>query len=163
MRQQPIPLDLLTLETYGDTPIRVKRRSSLFLGRDDALKPYLSNSGTRNTIDVNQAAVPFTITHQGRLGGSYTLYADTEETRSMWKSKLEEAILLKRKTSQVFKMKILNRESFLMKSGVPNRYLPQSRQLTRTINCITPFSASRNITVSLRHKPYYQRHEMAAT
>ena len=132
--------------TDGDTPTRVRRRSSFFLGRDDAMN--LSQSGARNVTDDHRGMFPITITHEGHLGGSYTLYADTEETQSMWKLKLEEAIRCRQKSNKVFKMKILNRESFLMKTGAPSRYLPQGRQLTRTINCITPFSTSPTIAAS---------------
>lgn len=137
--KRPIPLDLLALESY-DVPVRVKRRSSLFVGRDDATGPYPSTLGAQGTSDAHQGTLPFTITHEGHLGGSYTLYADTEDTRSMWRSKLGEAIQLRQKSSRIFKMKILNRESFLMKTGISRGYLPQGCQFTRTINCATPFT-----------------------
>ena len=103
---------------------------------------------------------PFTVTHQGHFGASYTLYADTEETRSMWKSKLEEAIQLRKQSSRVFKMKVLNRESFLMKAGASSGYLPESAQLTRTINCVAPFSTFHIVMAfSFLIKPRCQQHE----
>lgn len=107
------------------------------------MKPYLSTLGAQGAPGDHQGAFPFTIVHEGHLGGSYTLYAGTEEIRSMWGSKLVEAVQLRQKSSKIFKAKILNRESFLMKTGVSNGYLPQSLQLTRTVNCVTPFSTSR--------------------
>ena len=153
-----MPLDLLRVEN-GDTSTRARRRSSIFFGKDDATISYLSEPGAPTN---HRGTFPFTITHEGRLGGSYTLYADTEETRSTWRSKLEEAIQLRQQSSRIFKMKTLNRESFLMRTGVSSGYLPKGIQLTRTINCITPFSTSRTVIV-LRFltKPHNQRPETA--
>jgi hypothetical protein len=138
-------LDLLTLKEDGDIPSRTRRRSSIFLGRDDATRSHLSPLGAQAIADNHRGTFPFTIVHEGSLGGSYTLHAETEESRLTWRSKLEEVIRLRESSSKVFKMKILNRESFLMKTGVSSGYLPQGRQLSRTINCITPFSASHTV------------------
>jgi hypothetical protein len=125
---------------------------------------YLSELGALGITNNRRGMFPFTITHEGRLGGSYTLYADTEETRSMWRSKLEEAIQLRQRSSRVFKMKMLNRESFLMKTGVSNGYLPEGLQFTRTINCVTPFSTSHIAAIlSILTKPRRQQHEMVDT
>ena len=144
--RQPIPLDLLKLEIYGDTPARTKRKSAIFLGRGEVTSPYPSESAVSGTAGDHRGTFPITITHEGHLGGSYTLYADTEETRSMWRSKLEEAAQLRQQSSQVFKVKVLNRESFFIRTGVSSGYLPEGRQLTRTINCATPFSTLRTIS-----------------
>lgn len=141
-----MPLDLLKLEASGGPPTRIRRRSTILLGRDDATS-YLSELGALSVTRDRRETFPFTITcSEGRFGGSYTLYADSEETRSMWRSRLEEAIQLRRRSSKVFKMKMLNRESFFMKTGVSSGYLPEGRQVTRTINCATPFSTSHTTT-----------------
>ena len=153
-----MPLDMLKLESDGDTPTRVRRRSTMFLRKDDAAIPHLSELGPPSGTSGHRGKFPLTITYEGRFGGSYTLYADTEETRSMWRSKLEEAIRLRQQSSQVFKVKMLNRESFLMKIGVSNGYLPEGREFTRTINCATPFSTSHTvITLSFLTELHYQR------
>ena len=125
-------------------PVRVRRGSSFFLGRDDADSPHTSTLGAHATED-HSGTFPFTIAHGGRLGGFHTLYADTDEIRSLWRTKLEEAIQLRKQSNKFFKAKILNRESFLMKTGTSSGYLPEGRELTRTINCATPFSTSRNV------------------
>jgi len=114
----------------------------MFLGGNGAGISYLSELGAPGITGSNRGTFPFTIAHEGRFCDSYTLYADNEETRAMWTSKLEEAIELRERSSRVLKIKVLNRESFLMKTGVSSGYLPESRQLTKTINCATPFSRS---------------------
>lgn len=106
---------------------------------------HQSELGAPGTTDDHRGTFPFTITSEA---GSHTLYADAEETRSTWRSKLEEAIQLRQQSSQVFIVKMLNRESFLMRTGVSSGYLPEGRQLTRTINCITPFSTLHSVLLS---------------
>lgn len=159
-----MPLDLLKLERHGDIPTRARRRSSIFLGRDDRVISYLSELGAPGTTENHRGTFPLTVTHEGRLGCSYTLYADTEETRSMWRSKLEEAIQLRQRSSRVFKMKILNRESFLMKTGVSTGYLPEGPQFTRTVNCVAPFGTSHHVAIlQILTKQHRQRHGMVGT
>ena len=126
---------------------RIRRRSTILLWKDDTSVSHRSESGVSNTTDDRRVTFPFTITFEG---GSYTLYADTEVTRLMWRSKIEEAIQIRQQFSQVFKVKMLNRESFLMKTGTPSGYLPEGRQLTRTINCVTPFSMLSTVIVPHR-------------
>jgi len=119
----------------------------MFLGRGEVTISYLSESAAAGTAGDHRGTFPITITHEGHSGGSYTLYADTKETRSMWRSKLEEAIQLRQQSSRVFKVKVLNQESFLIRTGVSSGYLPEGRQLTRTINCATPFCKLRAVSV----------------
>jgi hypothetical protein len=61
--------------------------------------------------------LPLVIHHDGRLGGTTRLFAESEDVQSTWKSKLEEAVLLRQKSSQVFEMSILAREEFLTTGG----------------------------------------------
>lgn len=84
---------------------------------------------------------PLVVHHDGRSGGTIRLFAESEDVQSTWKSKLEEAILLRQKSSRVFEMSILAREEFLtMDSGNSNASPPpEIRSSVRTITCATPF------------------------
>jgi len=84
---------------------------------------------------------PLVIHHDGRLGGTTRLFAESEDVQSTWKSKLEEAILLRQKSTRVFEMSILAREEFLtMGGGSSNTYSPlEDRFSARTITCAAPF------------------------
>jgi len=94
---------------------------------------------------------PLVIYHDGRSGGMTRLFAESEDVQSTWKSKLEEAILLRQKSSRVFEMSILAREEFLtMGSGNSNASPPpENRSSARTITCATPFG-KRIILITFR-------------
>lgn len=86
--------------------------------------------------------LPLVIHHDGRLGGTTRLFAESEDVQSTWKSKLEEAVLLRQKSSRVFEMSILAREEFLTVGGKPspNTDSPlEDRFSARTITCAAPF------------------------
>jgi len=84
--------------------------------------------------------LPLVIHHDGRLGGTTRLYAESEDVQSTWRSKLEEAILLRQKSSEVFEMNVVVREEFLTIGGVNlDTYPPEDRPTTRTITCAAPF------------------------
>ena len=56
----------------------------------------IPNGGT-NGPEISDVRVvfPCTIHHNGRMGGLYTLYAESADARSEWKRKLEEALALR--------------------------------------------------------------------
>ena len=83
--------------------------------------------------------LPLVIYHDGRSGCTTQLYAESENVQLTWKTKLEEAILLRQKSSQVFEMSIVVREESLTIGGDSNAYPPENRPTTRTINCAAPF------------------------
>lgn len=87
--------------------------------------------------------LPLVISHDGRFGGTTRLFAESEDVQSTWKSKLEEATLLRQKSSRVFEMNVVAREEFLkMGGGNSNTYPPGSRSTAGTINCATPFGTT---------------------
>jgi len=85
--------------------------------------------------------LPLVIHHDGRLGGTTRLFAESEDVQSTWKSKLEEAILHRQKSGRVFEMSILAREEFLTVGGKSsNTDSPlEDRFSARTITCAAPF------------------------
>lgn len=52
-------------------------------------------TGNGNSED-SRAVYPCTIHHNGRLGGHWTVYAESGQARQEWKQKLDEAITLRR-------------------------------------------------------------------
>jgi hypothetical protein len=83
--------------------------------------------------------LPLNLLHDGRLGGTTRLYAESEDIQSTWKSRLEESILLRQKSSQVFEMGVVVAEEFPTAGGTSNEYAPEARPTTRTITCAAPF------------------------
>lgn len=84
--------------------------------------------------------LPLVICHDGRFGGTTRLFAESEDVQSTWKSKLEEAVLLRQKSSRMFEVNIVAREEFLkMGGGNSITYPPENRSGAGTINCATPF------------------------
>lgn len=96
---QPIPLDLLTLVSFTDPPASRGGRLLPFGGggkkEADAQFQY-TNSGIKD----GRAVFPCTIQHSGRLGGLYTLFAESSQARLEWKAKLEEAIGMRKVTQE---------------------------------------------------------------
>ena len=83
--------------------------------------------------------LPLTIHHDSRSRGTIRLYAESEEVQLTWKTKLEEAILLRQKSSRVFEIDVMATEEFLTMGGSSNVYPPENRTTSRTITCATPF------------------------
>ncbi|KAF9644084.1 hypothetical protein BDM02DRAFT_3190917 [Thelephora ganbajun] len=134
--KRPIPLDLLRVEIRAAPP----NRKGTIGGRDDSTVFPPETWGITPPPGDPRAMHPLIIHHDARLGGTTRLFAESEDVRSTWKSKLEEAVLLRQKSSQVFEMSVVAREEFLTTGGRnPNTYPPESRPTTRTITCATPF------------------------
>jgi len=139
LTKQPIPLDLLVLESVDDDPV-IKSSSSKFgvgtftshvpnppesrrLSRQllqSPISPIKSNEGLQNpgTASVTliggdadkEIMYPFRITHLGQAGASYTLYTSSSIDRDKWKDAI---ISAKREHSSA--MYALNAEPFRMK------------------------------------------------
>jgi hypothetical protein len=140
---QPIPLDLLTLTIFNDPPTQ---RGAGFL-RNLGTAMSSPDSATDTPL-----AYPFTFHHSGRLGGLYTLYADSIQARAEWKQKLEEAIGLRRvvqESNKVFDLETLNSDTFLIPSGVAGAASP-SRNLNNSypgkVTCSVPFCMCKLLT-----------------
>ena len=83
--------------------------------------------------------LPLIIHHDGRSRSTTRLYAESENVQLTWKTKLEEAILLRQKSTQVFEMSIVVREESLTIGASSNVYPPENRPTTRTMTCAAPF------------------------
>ena len=99
-----------------------------FGGKKDAEgpNPGVTSPGASTSPDaVNdaRAVFPCTIHHNGRLGGLYTLYAESAQARLEWKAKLEEAIGLRKvvqESNKVFEVETLSLDTFFAPTLMAN-------------------------------------------
>jgi hypothetical protein len=143
---QPIPLDLLTLANFTDPPTQ---RSSgilrgLLPGSDTTPSPGALSP--ENPVD-SRAVFPCTIHHNGRLGGLYTIYAESAQIRTEWKQKLEEATGLRnvvQESNKVFEIETLSIDTFVLpaiRPGAPPPTWSHENSFTGKVTCSVPFSS----------------------
>jgi hypothetical protein len=154
---QPIPLDLLTLTSFSDPP--TQRTAGLLRGLrggGGANSGFTEPSGAFNSPSSAapesagdaRAVYPCTLNHNGRVGGLYVLYAETAAARAEWKSKLEEAIGLRKvvqESNKVFEPEVLSSETFLvpsMRAGPQTPSWNGETALTGKVTCSIPFNTS---------------------
>ncbi len=102
MPLQPIPLELLSLVGFSETP--QTRSVGLFGGglrrnkegsavpKSGAVTSDSSGANATTGPEDNRTVYPCSIHHAGRVGGLYHLFAESAEVRTEWKQKLDEAI-----------------------------------------------------------------------
>ncbi|THU93894.1 Dbl-like domain-containing protein [Dendrothele bispora CBS 962.96] len=130
VNRRPIPLDLLTLVNFTDPP--TQRGAGLLRNlrggerRDtnnaNADPPNSANTKSPETTD-SRSVYPCTIHHNGRMGGTYILYAESAQVRAEWKMKLEEALGLRKavqENNKVFEIETLSNDTFLVPSLIGN-------------------------------------------
>ncbi|KAI0079115.1 hypothetical protein K474DRAFT_1659617 [Panus rudis PR-1116 ss-1] len=150
--RRPIPLDLLTLANFTDPP--TQRSSSILRTRlrgGEKHDPSTPNGGYTNSPESatdSRVVYPCTIHHNGRLGGLYTVFAESQKARDEWKAKLEEAIGLRKvvqESNKVFEVETLSADTFLAPSPLSN-VAPQSysheNAFTGKVTCSVPFTTA---------------------
>ena len=143
-------MNLLTLSSFADPPVRV-----------DGLRPF---KGARETDNQSQnfkppsagesfnavndlrVAYPCKIHHNGRLGGLYTLFAESSQARLEWRAKLEGALESRKavqESNKVFEMDILNVDTVFAPTHLANAEPSRDGDghFTSNITCSAPFSA----------------------
>lgn len=146
---KPIPLDLLTLANFTD-PATQRGNSILRLGRSerhagDAVTPGGMQQSPDSATD-SRLVYPCTIHHNGRLGGLYTVFAESSQVRNEWKQKLEEAIGLRKvvqDSNKVFEIETLSADTFLVPAMGPssgNTSWNHENAFTGKVTCSVPFS-----------------------
>jgi hypothetical protein len=131
---QPIPLDLLTLANFTDLP--TQRGTGLLRG-------FGGNQGGDAQATDSRVVFPCTIMHNGRLGGLYTLFAESSQARIEWKEKLEDAIRLRKvlqESNRVFKVETLSSDTFAVPSPTDQSWTSESGWFTGKVTCSVPFS-----------------------
>lgn len=108
--------------------------------------PGPSATPSSGAVNDNRTVYPSTIHHNGRLGGTYTLYAESSAIRDEWKTKLEEALGLRKvvqELNKVFAIESLSVDTFLVPSmnTAPNSaVLHDGTFFTGKVTCSVPFS-----------------------
>lgn len=105
----------------------------------------INGSVMTETANDSRSLYPCTIHHNGRLGGIWTVFAESAQTRAEWKQKLEEAIVLRKvvtDANKVFEIETLSAETFL----VPSMHAAQQSNswndenvFTGKVTCSVPF------------------------
>ncbi|KAF9779311.1 CNH domain-containing protein [Thelephora terrestris] len=150
--RRPIPLDLLTLTTFTDPPTRRGGGLLPFGGsnkREMDGQAQNSSSPAASTspeaVNDGRAVYPCTIHHNCRLGGLYTLFAETSQARLEWKAKLEEAIGLRKvvqESNKVFEVGTLSMDTFYAPTLLANAGPSWNNDgnFTSKVTCSVPFS-----------------------
>ena len=107
---------------------------------------------TPDVANDSRNVYPCTFLHTGRLGGLYTVYADSAQGRQEWKDKLQEAIGLRKvvqESNKVFEVETLSSDTFV----VPSMLAPPANQswntenpFTGKVTCSVPFSKQIGLT-----------------
>ncbi|PCH44559.1 Dbl homology domain-containing protein [Wolfiporia cocos MD-104 SS10] len=148
--RRPIPLDLLTLTNFTDPPTQ-RGAGILRLGRSERTPDPATTPGAINTPDSagdSRAMYPCTIHHNGRLGGYYTVFAESLQARNEWKQKLDEAIGLRKvvqESNKVFEVETLSADTFLVPpitAGGNNAAASHDHTYTGKVTCSVPFTTA---------------------
>lgn len=112
-----------------------------------------SNANTPSPADRTdpRSVYPFTLHHNGRMGGNYILYAESPISRQEWKDKLEEAVGLRKvvqESNKVFEIETLSMDTFLVPTMLPGGASgaggvgpAYENSFTGKVTCSVPFSA----------------------
>lgn len=149
---QPVPLDLLTLASFSDLP--TQRGTGILRGlrggergTPGEVPGPMPTAMTPDTPGDSRLVYPCTIFYNGRLGGPWTLFADSAQARAEWKEKLEEAIGLRKvvqESNRVFEVETLSTDTFLVPSALAqpaNSSWNSENSFTGKVTCSVPFSA----------------------
>ncbi|KAA1475511.1 Dbl-like domain-containing protein [Dentipellis sp. KUC8613] len=150
VNRRPIPLDLLTLANFTDAP--TQRGTGILRGLRGGERGHDTPTSSVPTISPDtpsdaRVVYPCTLHHNGRLGGLYTVYAESAQARSEWKDKLEEAIGLRKvvqESNKVFEVETLSADTFLMPSlaAPTNTSWNSENSFTGKVTCSVPFTTN---------------------
>ncbi|KAH9839689.1 Dbl-like domain-containing protein [Rhodofomes roseus] len=151
--RRPIPLDLLTLANFTDPPtqrsggiLRLGGLNSRVERNPDGPPP--GANGTPDSATDSRMVYPCTIHHTGRLGGLYTVFAESVQVRNEWKQKLEEAIGLRKvvqESNKVFEVETLSSDTFFVPAVVPgggSAAYNHENAFTGKVTCSVPFTTA---------------------
>lgn len=121
-------------------------RSRLGRGEKTEAGTPTTSSQSPETVGDSRAVYPCTIHHNGRLGGLYTVFAESMQARTEWKQKLDEAIGLRKvvqESNKVFEVETLSADTFIGPAMVPSQNgasHSHESAYTGKVTCSVPFS-----------------------
>ncbi|KAI0272596.1 Dbl-like domain-containing protein [Gloeopeniophorella convolvens] len=153
VNRRPIPLDLLTLANFTDPP--TQRGTGLLRGfgggssnRGDVTANTPGSMASPETATDARVVYPCTMLHTGRLGGLYTVYAESAQARTEWREKLEEATGLRKvvqESNKVFEVETLSADTFVVPSMLApptNHSWNSESAFTGKVTCSVPFTTA---------------------
>ncbi|KAJ7493246.1 signal transducer [Mycena galericulata] len=177
VNRRPIPLDLLTLVNFTDPP--TQRGAGLLRNlrgeRGERHDPAsMVGSATPESAGDSRVVYPWTIHHNGRLGGPHILFSESPQARTEWKQKLEEALGIRKvvqESNRVFEVETLSADTFLVPSvqlGPASPQWNQDTSFTGKVTCSVPFNTAdgrglvaigcaEGVWIGFRHDPRSMR------
>ncbi|KAF8990664.1 Dbl-like domain-containing protein [Cyathus striatus] len=171
VNRRPIPLDLLTLVNFTDPP--TQRSTGILRNLRGERAHENSNVPSPENPNDSRSVYPLTLHHNGRTGGPYILYAESSQARTDWKSKLEEALGLRRvvqDSNKVFEPETLSSDTFLVPSITATQTPAWNQDITYTgkVTCSVPFNTAdgralvaigcaEGVWIGFRHDPKSMR------
>ncbi|KAJ7460820.1 signal transducer [Mycena latifolia] len=176
VNRRPIPLDLLTLGNFTDPP--TQRGAGLLRnlrGAGERHDPNASVAATPDSAGDSRLVYPWTIHHNGRLGGPpHVLFSESQQARMEWKQKLEEALGIRKvvqESNRVFEIETLSADTFLVPSvqiGPASPQWNQDTSFTGKVTCSVPFNTAdgrglvaigcaEGVWIGFRHDPRSMR------
>lgn len=144
-------MELLTIANFTDVP--TQRGTGILRGlrggerHGDVASPAPQATNSPDAPSDSRVVYPCTFHHTGRLGGLYTVYAESAQARAEWKEKLEEAIGLRKvvqESNKVFELETLSADAFMVPSIKSNESANPSwnndNSFTGKVTCSVPFS-----------------------
>ncbi|KAJ7089842.1 Dbl-like domain-containing protein [Mycena belliarum] len=176
VNRRPIPLDLLTLGSFTDPP--TQRGAGLLRNLRGAGERHDTNVSVMTTPESagdSRLVYPWTINHNGRLGGPpHVLFSESQQARAEWKQKLEEALGIRKvvqESNRVFEIETLSADTFLVPAVQVGPASPQWNQdtsFTGKVTCSVPFNTAdgrglvaigcaEGVWIGFRHDPRSMR------
>jgi len=113
---------------------------------DDRPGPATPGGAAPDNASDSRLVYPCTIHYSGRLGGLYTLFTESQQGRTDWKQKLEEALGLRKvvqESNKVFEMEPLSTDTFFVPTLSASNTAPSwnhENAFTGKVTCSVPFS-----------------------
>ncbi|CAK5273815.1 unnamed protein product [Mycena citricolor] len=176
VNRRPIPLDLLTLVNFTDPPMN--RGAGLLRNLRSGVERHDSGNtpitGNPDSAGDSRVVYPWTIHHNGRLGGAHILFAESQQARAEWKQKLDEALGIRQvvqESNRVFEVETLSIDTFLVPSvqlGPQSPQWSQDTSFTGKVTCSVPFNTAdgrglvaigcaEGVWIGFRHDPRSMR------